>query len=235
MNADDVKVTGNLKFDLSATNDEARLAEDLKKRFQFDGSRPLIVAASTHEPEEKWIIESLRESLSHDARLLIAPRHPERFDAIAKLLFDLNLRSVRRSDPASDADRSADVVLLDSVGELRAVLRLADIVFVGGSLIPHGGQSVLEPALFGKAIVTGPYTHNFNDVVEAFLENRALMQLPETTDGEIVSVLTGQINELLHDTAKRAEFGDNARSVIEANRGATAKTISELTTIFDGE
>ena len=235
MNADDVKVTGNLKFDLSATNDEARLAEDLKKRFQFDGSRPLIVAASTHEPEEKWIIESLRESLSHDARLLIAPRHPERFDAIAKLLFDLNLRSVRRSDPASDADRSADVVLLDSVGELRAVLRLADIVFVGGSLIPHGGQSVLEPAMFGKAIVTGPYTHNFNDVVEAFLENRALMQLPETTNGEIVSVLTGQINELLHDTAKRAEFGDNARSVIEANRGATAKTISELTTIFDGE
>jgi 3-deoxy-D-manno-octulosonic-acid transferase len=235
LNPNNVQVTGNLKFDLSATNDEARLADDLKKRFQFDGSRPLIVAASTHEPEEKWIIESLRESLSHDARLLIAPRHPERFDTIAKLLADLNLRSVRRSNPASEADRSADVVLLDSVGELRAVFRLADIVFVGGSLIPHGGQSILEPAMYGKAIITGPYTHNFNDVVNTFLEKHGLIQLLETNDSEMARMLTGRINELLHDPAKRVELGENARSVIEANRGATTKTVSGLKEIFDGE
>jgi 3-deoxy-D-manno-octulosonic-acid transferase len=224
-----------LKFDVAATKDEVLLTEQLKKRFQFDGSRTLIIAASTHEPEEKWLIESLRESLSHDARLLIAPRHPERFDIVAELFAGLSLRSVRRSYPASDADRSADVVLLDSIGELRAVFRLADIVFVGGSLIPHGGQSILEPAMFGKAIMTGPYTRNFNDAVKSFLEKHALIQLPEGGDGQMVRMLTGRFNELLHNAEMRAELGHNALMVIESNRGATSRTVAQLKNLFDGK
>ena len=102
------------------------------------------------------------------ARLLIAPRHPERFQIVSDLLKDSGQRFVRRSDEPSERDRSADIVLLDSIGELRAVFPLAEIVFVGGSLIQHGGQSILEPAAAGEAIVTGQYTQNFSDAVKLF-------------------------------------------------------------------
>jgi 3-deoxy-D-manno-octulosonic-acid transferase len=224
-----VRVTGNLKFDLSSSDDEIEITERLKDRFQFDGSRPLIVAASTHDPEERWIVESLKENLAHDARLMIAPRHPERFQIVSDLLKDSGQRFVRRSDEHSDRDRSADIVLLDSIGELRAVFPLAEIVFVGGSLIPHGGQSILEPASAGVAIVTGHYTQNFNDAVQLFRSADALIQLPESSDeNAIVAMLSAAFDDLLHSSNKRQDLGSKASALMKANRGATAKTVTEL-------
>ena len=229
IDASKVFVSGNLKFDLSSTSDEIELTERLKDRFQFDGSRPLIVAASTHEPEEKWIVESLKERLRHESRLVIAPRHPERFQAVSDLLKNSGQRYVRRSDAPSDRDRSADIVLLDSIGELRAVFPLAEIVFVGGSLISHGGQSILEPASAGVAIVTGHYTQNFNDAVQLFRSADALIQLPESNDeNAILDMLSAAFDELLHDPSKRQDFGSRASALMKANRGATAKTVTEL-------
>jgi 3-deoxy-D-manno-octulosonic-acid transferase len=107
---------------------------------------------------------------------MIVPRHPERFDAVEELLANSPYSFVRRTAEGSENDKSADVILLDSIGELRSAYPLAEIVFVGGSLIPHGGQSILEPAIEGKAIVTGPYTHNFESVVKEFLNKDAIIQ-----------------------------------------------------------
>jgi len=234
MDAGKTVVTGNLKFDLSSSSDELELTERLKERFKFDGSRPLIVAASTHDPEERWIVESLKEKLTHHTRLLIAPRHPERFQIVSDLLKNSGQRFVRRSEEPSDRDRSADIVLLDSIGELRAVFPLAEIVFVGGSLIPHGGQSILEPASAGVAIVTGYYTQNFNDAVQLFASDDALIQLPESNDeNAIVASLSATFDELLHDSRKRQDLGSMASALMKANRGATAKTVTELKRLID--
>ncbi len=227
------KVTGNLKFDYSPAAFEGELTDEFRMRFAIDGSRPLIVAASTHEPEEQWILDSL-DGIGEEYRLLFAPRHSERFHAIAKLLTKMGRRFVRRSDPASPADRDADVILLDSIGELRAVYPLADIVFVGGSLIPHGGQSILEPAGAGKAIVTGPYTRNFDAVVQEFVSRGALIQTPKVPqDFQNSARLYEEFIVLLSDAGRRRELGENARRAIDANRGATEKTIKCLESIFE--
>ena len=212
----------------------------LRERFAIDGTRPLIVAASTHEPEERYALEafcSVAVNANPTPRLLIAPRHPERFDSVAKLIGQFRRDPVnewrefsfaRRTGEESVTDNYADVILLDTVGELRAVYPLTDIVFVGGSLIPHGGQSILEPAAVGKAIITGPHTHNFADAVKVFHANGALIQLEAGPEISTVDRLFDALSDLLEDRSMRDELGRNARSVIEANRGATRRTIEEL-------
>lgn len=240
-----VKVTENIKFDFRMDESEMLVTEAIRERFGLDGSRPLIVAASTHPSEEEWILRKFTYlSIEHfdiNARLLIAPRHPERFEEVA----EINASSIwvggkskggfsRRSEAASETDKSVDIILLDTIGELRAVYPLADIVFVGGSLIPHGGQSILEPAAAGKAIITGPYTHNFDAVVKEFLTNNALIQLPESPDEfQIAERLYEVFVELLENPQKRHELGTNAASVMKANQGATVKTIEYLKPLLD--
>jgi 3-deoxy-D-manno-octulosonic-acid transferase len=230
---DIVRVTGNLKFDQQTNETENPLTEQLRKRFGIDGLRTLVIAASTHEPEEKWVLDAFRK-LSETAkdrspRLMIAPRHPERFDEIAELVDESGFARVRRSSPVSPEDKNADVILLDSIGELRAVYPLADIVFVGGSLIPHGGQSILEPAVAGKAIITGPYTHNFSDVVREFRSRNAIVETPiVSNESANSSKLFAAFKELLTDSEKRALLGENALTAVNANRGATAKTVDEI-------
>src|SRR5712692_1255255 len=138
MPAERMTLPGNLKFDSAGTPTDERVTADLRKRFGFDGTRPLIVAASTHAPEERVAIEALKQMKHSDqsrgTRLLIAPRHPERFGEVASLLESSGLTWSRRSVERSEHDTSCDVVLLDRVGELRAVYPLAQIVFVGGSI-----------------------------------------------------------------------------------------------------
>ena len=240
------RTTGNLKFDHSIDQDGSGVATELAERFAFDGSRPLVVAASTHEPEERYALEAFCSAAVNarpTPRLLIAPRHPERFDAVVKLID--RFRSdpanewrpytfARRSAEPDETDTTADVILLDSVGELRSVYPLAEIVFVGGSLIPHGGQSILEPAAAGKAVITGPHTRNFADSVKVFLANNALIQLPESPNETIVDHLFDAISDLLEENEQRTELGRNARSVMNANRGATRRTIEELITLEAG-
>jgi 3-deoxy-D-manno-octulosonic-acid transferase len=235
-----VSVTGNIKFDLGLDEVEHRVTDLLRERFAIDGTRPLIVAASTHEPEERYALEafcSVAVNANPTPRLLIAPRHPERFDSVAKLIEQFRRDPVnewrefsfaRRTGEESDTDNYADVILLDTVGELRAVYPLAGIVFVGGSLISHGGQSILEPAAAGKAIITGPHTHNFADAVKIFRANGALIQLEAGPEISTVDRLFDAISDLLEDGSMRDELGRKARSVMETNRGATRRTIEEL-------
>lgn len=228
-----VFVTGNLKFDVGMTEADIAKTEYIRDRFGINGELPLVVAASTHDPEERWILESLDGEPGNSCRLLIAPRHPERFQSVVNYLRNrTDYHWVRRSAPQVDSDKNADVILLDSLGELRAVYPLADIVFVGGSLIPHGGQSILEPASVGKAMVTGSHTHNFSHAIRKFRANDALIQLPELPIWEIESELFKAFSDLLTNADRRTELGKNAAAVMNVNRGATVKTVDFLSHYF---
>ncbi len=241
------KVTGNMKFDVQDDPRDAEIAAELSARFALDDGRPVIVAASTHDPEERWVLDAFCSILDGDAkpkpRLVIAPRHPERFGDVAKLLREFRddeaceykrYAFARRSSEPSEDDAVADIILLDSIGELRALYRLTQIAFVGGSLIPHGGQSTLEPAAAGNAIITGPHTFNFTDAVNVFLGNNAIIQFPDLRIEAIPDELFDHFSGLLEDDEERARLARNARAVMEANRGATEKTISALRCLTEG-
>jgi 3-deoxy-D-manno-octulosonic-acid transferase len=229
-------VTGNIKFDLETGKSE--LTVTLRQRFAIDDARPLIVAASTRAPEEHWILESYRIlrgkfSAENAPRLLIAPRHPERFGEVAELMQNSGFRFARRSASMSETDVDADLILLDSIGELRAVYKLAELVFVGGSLIPHGGQNVLEPAAAKKAILTGFYTMNFAQIVREFLRSEAIVQLPQLDENEIPARLNEIFHELLNDEKQRKRLAENAFAVLQANRGAVEKSVKLLAALFE--
>ena len=231
-----VFVTGNVKFDLPVDQAESDLTAHFRARFGVDDSRALIVAASTHEPEEKWLVTAyqdlLEKSRANSPRLLIAPRHPERFARIADLLEKSGLNWVRRFDETDTSDKLADVILLDSIGELRAVYKLATIVFVGGSLIKHGGQNVLEPIAARKCVVTGFHTANFAQIVKQLRAENAIVQLPELGENEVAERLANVFQELLHDATKRQQLAENAFAVLQTNQGATARTIEKLLTMI---
>jgi 3-deoxy-D-manno-octulosonic-acid transferase len=179
---------------------------------------PLLVAGSTHDGEEQIVISVFQELRADprwaNLRLLLAPRHPERFDAAARLLDDAGLRYQRRSAPGE----SAEVMLLDAMGELAAAYSLATVVFVGGSLVPVGGHNVLEPALFAKPIIVGPYMHNFREITQEFLRREAMIQVNQ--EGFRDALL-----ETLADRSKAQTLGGNARRAVEENRGATQRTV----------
>ena len=233
-----VRVTGNIKFDHELTSTETKLSADLRRRFDIRPEAPLIVAASTHAPEEEMLLQAFKQvwkSFPEQLpRLLIAPRHPERFPAVADLIKKSGFSWVRRTENESARDHTAEIILLDTIGELRAAYPLAEIVFVGGSLIPHGGQSIFEPAAAGKAIVTGPYTGNFAAAVNEFLDRDAIVQLPDLTAKKVVPELASVISSLLSDPTKRALLGANALAEIENNRGAVSRTIEYLGPLLEG-
>jgi 3-deoxy-D-manno-octulosonic-acid transferase len=224
------RVTGNVKFDIEETPIRP-LTEELRRRFRVGSDRPLVVAASTHAPEERVILEAYRRlnSAAKRPRLLIAPRHPERFGEVAALLEASGLTWARRTDEPCESDVDTDVILLDSIGELRAVYPLAEVVFVGGSIAPVGGHNVLEPALDARAVVTGPHTSNFKSIVAALLARDALVQLPHTAESQAAArELARAVGGLLDDEVKRRRTGERARAVLEENRGATARTVELL-------
>ena len=230
---DRTSIAGNLKFDSAAAATDSVVGNELQGRFGFNDGQPLIVAASTHAPEERVAIDAFRtvRQTHPDARLLVAPRHPKRFEEVAALLSESGFASVRRSAPPSPEDVTADVVLLDSIGELRAVYPLADIALVGGSIAAHGGHSIIEPGVHGVCTVTGPHTQNFAAVMQALLDEDALIQLRETDDPakELARVFT----ELLSDEPRRRAIAERARAVCDRNRGATERTIELISHLLD--
>lgn len=231
-----VKVTGNIKFDQKISEAETKLTDEIRERFGINSDAPLIIAASTHSPEEKLILEAFKilwkDSTASLPRLMLVPRHPERFAEVTQIIKETGFSWSKRSENPSARDKTAEIILLDSIGELRSVYPLAEIVFVGGSLIPHGGQNILEPATAKKSIVTGFYTMNFKAIVEEFLEKEALIQLPKLDEIETSQFFADTFSELLQDEKRRNQLAENAFRVAEENRGATAKTISNLKEIL---
>ena len=227
-----IKITGNVKFDQDFDETESVYTKAFRERFAITKDKFLIVAASTHAPEERWILQAFNEIRKNAPDkfpgLLIAPRHPERFEEVLQEIEKSGFSWTRRSASVSAKDQTADVVLLDSIGELRAVFPLAEIVFVGGSLIPHGGHSILEPALAEKAIVTGFYTMNFDSIMKEFLAQDAVVQLPKLEEKEIVPKLTQILSELLENAERREKLAANSLAVMRKNRGAVEKTVEFL-------
>jgi 3-deoxy-D-manno-octulosonic-acid transferase len=233
-----IKVSGNIKFDLGSDAAIDELANKLKSRFEFDGSRPLLVAASTHSPEEQILLDVFRRIKADRngtaPRLLIAPRHPERFSETASVIDGSGFTWARRSDQPLSSDKTAEIILLDTIGELRSTYALADVVFVGGSVANHGGHNLLEPAAAGACIITGPHTENFAEIVSIMLKSGAVIQLGDGPPPESIASLLASIEELMDDTEKRRVMGQSALKVVEQNRGATRRTMEFLEPLFTG-
>jgi 3-deoxy-D-manno-octulosonic-acid transferase len=232
-----VVVSGNLKYDAGAAAQSPSLAvkaQKLDEAFALSAA-PLIVAGSTTDGEEQMVLEAFdrlrREEGLERARLLVAPRHPERFDAVAQLLGSSGLSFARRSQSGENG-RSADLALLDSVGELAAVYQFASAVFVGGSLVPRGGHNILEPAVCARPIVVGPHMHNFREITAEFLRRDALIQINGRDDRELVSELSQALSRLLKDRELATMLGSNARRAIDENRGATERTVAIISEVM---
>ena len=157
-----------------------------------------------------------------NAGLLIAPRHPERFDAVPPLVEAAGFRCRRRSTLEPGAWGDGEVLLLDTLGELARLYALASVVFVGGSLVPSGGHNILEPAAAGKPVVVGPHMENFQEIADQFLSEDALVQVDTPED------LGREVAALMLDETRRRALGERARGLVERNRGAVDKTTDAL-------
>lgn len=219
---DRVEVTGNLKFDIDPPQPPA-VVDSLRESFQKSGATPILVCGSTVDEEEERMLlqafQSIQASHPH-AVMILAPRHPERFPVVAALLESLGIHFWRRS-LWSGEPIPGGVILLDTIGELAAIYGLADIAFVGGSLVPKGGHNIIEPARHGVAIVVGNHTENFRDIIWLFQTNDAVRIVGPA---ELPLVLM----DLISNDAEREALGQRAAETLRSQTGATERTFAAL-------
>jgi 3-deoxy-D-manno-octulosonic-acid transferase len=217
-----VEVSGNLKFDIEPSTPPAVVAS-LRENFKKSEAGPILVCGSTvDDEEERMLLQaflSILASYPH-AVMILAPRHPERFPVVGALLESLGIRFWRRSLWTGEAI-SGGVMLLDTIGELAAIYGLADIAFVGGSLVPKGGHNIIEPARHGVAIVVGNHTENFRDIIWLFQTNDAVRIVGPA---ELPLVLM----ELISNGPDRVALGRRAAETLRSQAGATEKTFAAL-------
>jgi 3-deoxy-D-manno-octulosonic-acid transferase len=216
--AERVRVVGNVKFDVEIGAD--MLARGLQLRGQFLGHRPVWVAGSTHEGEEIQVLDahSLVLAAHRDALLVLAPRHPQRFEAVADLLTRRGVEFVRRSSGVA-VPATASVLLLDTVGELLSFYAAADLAFVGGSLVAIGGHNLLEPAALGRPVLTGPYDFNAPQIARLLFDTGAALRIADGPQ------LAAAVDALLADPEERRRVGALGRQAVETNRGSTARLL----------
>lgn len=219
--ADRVRVAGNLKFDISPASAPA-IVTQLGSALKSSGAGPVLVCGSTVDGEEPLLLDAFKAVLARDAAavMLLAPRHPERFPQIADQLRQSGLKFSTRSNWNGES-LTGSVLLIDSIGELASLYALADIAFVGGSLVPRGGHSILEPAQHGVAILVGPHTENFRDIVELFRTQDAVRIVAP-------AALIRALTDLLDNDSERAALGRRALETLHSQRGATQFTMDQL-------
>ncbi len=223
--AERVVVTGNLKMELPAGDAGA---EQLWRRLLHLGAAPVVVAGSTHRGEDGPVLDAYLAARAAvpGLRLVLAPRHPERLDEVEVQARSRRLGVVRRSRIA--AATLADVILLDTVGELASLYAVADVIFVGGSLVPAGGHNVIEPARHARPVVFGPHMTNFRDAAALLLRAGAAVQV---RDG---AALARVLAELLADPGRRQVLGKAAWEAVQAHQGACARTVAALEAMLPG-
>lgn len=216
-----VQVTGSIKFDLKIDAQLQPRARDLRERWGA-GERPVWIAASTHEGEDALILEAHRQLLqAHgDALLVLVPRHPERFDAVHGLC-QAQFTTVRRSSGVP-VEAQTQVLLGDTMGELLFLYALADIAFVGGSLVPTGGHNPLEPAALALPVLTGPHVFNFLEISAMLREAGALQEVDDA------SGLAGAVRRLVELPQDARRMGEAGRAVMLANQGALQRLLDGL-------
>ena len=222
---DRVFVGGNLKFDVPASS-SPKIVNQLRTGLESSGSGPVLVCGSTVEGEESLLLEAFRTVLAENpsAVILLAPRHPERFPQVADQLQQSKLKFWKRSTWKGEP-LSGGVLLVDSIGELAGLYSLADVAFVGGSLVPRGGHSILEPAQHGVAILVGPHMENFRDIVELFRSQDAVRIVRPS---DLAHVMVG----LLKNENDRRALGRRALEAFQSQRGATQFTMEKLRTLL---
>lgn len=210
-----ITITGNLKFDISSNCTPPKWAKLIKGK--------TIIAGSTHHPEESLILEAYLRLKQYDPELnlIIAPRHPERFDEVWQLIEQSGEKSCRVSELSQDANYySGAVVLLDVMGELMSAYAVSDIAIIGGSFINHGGQNPLEPAICGKAVICGPNMQNFPFITDFYAQGAALKTTAET--------LYETLKDLLANPSKASDIGIKAKTLTQSNSGAGKRTMEVL-------
>lgn len=222
-----VVVTGNLKFDMEPRPLDAAERELLVRSLGIGPEDRVIVAGSTHSGEEKVLLDAFKRLKGEFKRLkiVLAPRHPERFDEVESIVRASGLPYIRRSRGAKD--NGHDVVILDTIGELGMVYSLATAAFVGGTLVDTGGHNLFEPALYGKPVLYGPYLRDYLYMAEILEKEGASFRVKE---GDLAC----RLKTLLKDHGLRAEMGRAAARVVESNRGATARTLDVIEAVTAG-
>jgi 3-deoxy-D-manno-octulosonic-acid transferase len=216
-------VTGNIKFDFSVPHDIGERGRELRELYA--PARPMWVAGSTHAGEEEIVLEAQRivRDMHPRALLVLVPRHPPRFDEVARSLQNAGFRFVRRSqrvgERAEAAAAEAEVLLVDTLGELLDFYAAADVAFVGGSLVPIGGHNLLEPAALGLPVLTGPHTANSADIATMLVTRGAAEVVSNANE------LGSRVSMLLSDAAERDRIGALGRDSVDSHRGALGKVL----------
>jgi 3-deoxy-D-manno-octulosonic-acid transferase len=224
-----VVLSGNLKFD----SEPPRLGAFprlLEKAAGVTGRSPIMIAASTMPGEEPIVLKAWSKVRARypKALLILAPRHPARFDEVVQILADSGCSYARRTDLASQEPEissqvaAPEVLLLDTIGELAGILELADVVFMGGSLVPTGGHNILEGAYWAKPVVFGSHMENFRDIAQLFLQAGACVQVRDAQE------LAESVLKLFGDGAIRRQLGERAKQILESEKGATARVLDQI-------
>jgi 3-deoxy-D-manno-octulosonic-acid transferase len=219
-------VTGNIKFDIELPADLADNGTAFRQR--YFGERPVWVAASTHDQEEQQVLAAHRILLERfpDLLLVLVPRHPERFAAVADLINKQGFTKVARTEERP-CDAETRVFLGDTMGEVPLFYAASDLAFVGGSLVPVGGHNLLEPAALGLPLVSGPHVYNAQEISDQFIDLGACHIVEDAEQ------LAAAVTELLEDPAAAAEQGGRGRDIVQQNRGALAHLLALLEPLLE--
>lgn len=227
-----VSVTGSLKYESVQTRAFDDRDDDLLNTFNLQG-KTVIVAGSTHNEEEGWLLEAYaRLRQSHpECRLVLAPRKPHRWDEVAQLVTSKGFSLLRRTTTTGDRNdpvpEDPDVVLLDTFGELMRVYSLADVVFVGRSLVPFGGSNIMEPAALEKPVVFGPHMENFPEFADEMVHRGAALRLSGPDD------LHATFDHILTHPDEARAMGRRGRDMVEQNRGAAERSLNLIEPLVD--
>jgi 3-deoxy-D-manno-octulosonic-acid transferase len=229
---DRIFVTGTMKFDNIPVHPDPAESERLRRVFRIESGDRVLMGGSTHPGEDEALLRIFREIREGhpEARLILVPRHPERHAEVEDAIRQSGFGVVRKTalDRMPDREISRDaVILVDTMGELARIYGVADVVFVGGSLIPHGGQNMMEPAGLGKAVLFGTHIGNFREPVDALLDGRGAVMVRDEAE------LERELTRLFSDVEASASMGARAREVVLSHRGSTARMLDVFRDVID--
>jgi 3-deoxy-D-manno-octulosonic-acid transferase len=227
-----VQVTGNIKFDLPIPDLSGARQDELYQSLNLQQGQKLFIAGSTHPGEEEIVLEvfeKLHKDLP-DLVLLIAPRHPERFNEVESLIRARGMCFCRKTALTSPAGAElVEVILLDTIGELANLYSIGTVIFIGGSLVPVGGHNVLEPAIYKRPVLFGPYMDNFSAIAKILIEHNGAIPVRDGAD------LGAQAARLLGDAQLLETLGENAFQAVTENAGALKKSMDVIRGFIEGQ
>lgn len=223
--AEEIRVVSNLKSEINLPRYDEKEILEIKINLGIPLTRKVIVAGSTRKGEERRLLDAFEKARKErkDLLLILAPRHPERFDEVERICHDFSFRVVRRTQTA--AGTPWDVMILDTIGELAQFYALCDLAFIGGSLVPWGGHNLLEPAFYGKPVFFGPHMKNFAYLADRFVQADGARVVQ--TEDNIVNIF------LMQDEKSLKIMGEKARKILNSLQGATEKTIKAIESVME--